>query len=68
MISVLAAMFLYNFTVGAYFAWLSRGELVGALLWPAAVVHVIFAVLLALALSRSRLPPTMLHKRAPDED
>jgi hypothetical protein len=40
----------YNALAAIFFVYLGiRGELVGPLLWPAAVIHALFAVLLARA-------------------
>ena len=46
----LAAMLAYNALAAAYFVVLGiGGEFVGVLLWPAAIVHAVLAVLLARA-------------------
>jgi hypothetical protein len=47
----LRAMLLYNAGLAGYLTWLSlRWHLGGILLWPAAVLHAVVAVLLALPL------------------
>lgn len=57
-----AALFVYNFLSGAYLAILGiQGEFVGALLWPAVAVHVVFGLLIANALRR-RLPEPGAHQ------
>lgn len=51
----LAAMLLYNVLVTLYLAFVGLGaEFVGALLWPAVVVHAVLTVLLGFAWSKSR--------------
>jgi hypothetical protein len=49
--AVAVGMFVYNLLVGAYFVFIGIGTAdIGPLLWPTAVFHVAFAVLLAGAL------------------
>jgi len=46
------AMLLYNGGLAIYLAWLATaGHVAGPLLWPAAIIHGVVAVLLALPLS-----------------
>lgn len=46
--AALASMLVYNVLTAAYFVFLGfRGELVGILLWPAALFHVVVTLLLA---------------------
>lgn len=51
----LRAILLYNFLVALYFAYRGiRGEIVGPLLWPAAGLHAVLALLLGWAWQRAR--------------
>jgi hypothetical protein len=48
--TALCGMWTYNALVTAYLAWLGiRGEWVGALLWPAVVLHAVLTILLGRA-------------------
>jgi hypothetical protein len=48
--AALVSMLIYNILTTAYFIFLGlRGELVGILLWPAALFHLVVSVLLATA-------------------
>jgi hypothetical protein len=52
----LQALFLFSALAAAYLFCLGiREDLVGILLWPAAATHAVFAILLALSWSQSRL-------------
>ena len=49
------AMLIYSAAVGLYFAYVgSLGSLTGPLLWPAAVLHIVFALLLVRAIRIQR--------------
>ncbi len=49
------AMFVYNLIVSAYFAYYGvTSDLIGIILWPVAILHFVFAVLLLRGLIKSK--------------
>jgi hypothetical protein len=49
------AMFIYNLIVAAYFAYYGvTADLIGIILWPVAILHFVFAVLLLRRLIKSK--------------